>query len=55
MAAPATLSAKPARRFWGWGFLDDGLSAAETEHVHRLLAQLPGGLGQAVPEPREED
>ncbi|MGL6109830.1 MAG: FAD-binding oxidoreductase [Rubrivivax sp.] len=55
MAAPATLSAKPARRFWGWGYLNDDLSAAETEHVHRLLTHLPGGLGQAVPEPREED
>ncbi len=53
--AADSLSGKPARRFWGWGYLNDGLTVAETEHVHRLLANLPGGLGQAMPEPREDD
>lgn len=51
----ATLSAKPARRFWGWGYLDDGLSAAELGHVQGLLRRLPGGLGLPLSEPREDD
>ncbi len=55
MTGPATLSAKPAQRFWGWGTLDDGLGAAELEHVHGLLRRLPGGHGTPLPEPREED
>ena len=55
ISAPATLSNKPARRFWGWGYLDDGLSTTEVKHVHGLLRRLPGGLGASVLEPREED
>jgi alkyldihydroxyacetonephosphate synthase len=50
----ATLSAKPARRFWGWGYLRDGLTAGELRAVHQLLASL-GPMGPALPEPRVAD
>ena len=47
----ATLSAKPARRFWGWGYLRDGLTEGELRAVHQLLAPL-GAMGPALAEPQ---
>ena len=49
-----TLSAKPARRFWGWGYLRDGLTAGELRAVHQLLGSL-GPMGPALPEPQVAD
>jgi alkyldihydroxyacetonephosphate synthase len=54
MAAPHSLSTKPARRFWGWGYLSDGLTDDETRHVHALAARF-GPLPEGAREPREED
>ena len=50
----ATLSAKPARRFWGWGYLRDGLTDGELRGVHKLIAPL-GPVGPALPEPQLAD
>lgn len=50
----STLSAKPARRFWGWGYLRDGLTGHELSGVHSLLASL-GPTGPALPEPQLAD
>jgi alkyldihydroxyacetonephosphate synthase len=52
--APATLSNKPARRFWGWGYLRDVIADEEKRKVDALLAWLGGG-GAAVAEPRADD
>ena len=46
-----TLSQKPARRFWGWGYLRDGLTESELKGVQALLARL-GPIGPALPEPQ---
>lgn len=50
----STLSAKPARRFWGWGYLRDGLTADERRGVHKLLASL-GPMGPALAQPQVAD
>jgi len=52
--SPSTLSGKPARRFWGWGYLRDGLTEDERGGVHKLLAAL-GPVGPALPEPQLAD
>jgi len=52
--APATLSNKPERRFWGWGYLRDSIADDEKRKVDALLAWLGGG-GAAVSEPRVGD
>lgn len=49
-----TLSQKPARRFWGWGYLRDGLTEGERKGVHALLSGL-GPIGPALPEPQLGD
>ncbi len=49
-----TLSTKPARWFWGWGYLRDGLTARELDGVHAVLAGL-GPTGPALPEPQVAD
>ena len=51
---PATLSTRPERRFWGWGYVHDAIAEDELRRVHRLLAWL-GGAGPALTEPRTED
>jgi len=49
-----TLSQKPARRFWGWGYLRDGLTEGERKGVQALLSGL-GPIGPALPEPQLGD
>ena len=51
----ATLSRRPLRRFWGWGLADERLGDDERTRVQGLIAQLPGGVADAVAEPRVED
>lgn len=50
----STLSGKPPRRFWGWGYLRDGLTETELQSVHKLLQPL-GPKGPALPEPKLAD
>lgn len=38
MTAHATLSARPQKRFWGWGYVHEQLSAQEHSVVQALLA-----------------
>lgn len=54
MTRPATLSSLPEKRFWGWGYLDDGLTAAETAAARRLV-QMLGRPGPDLAPPRLED
>jgi alkyldihydroxyacetonephosphate synthase len=54
MDAMASLSRRPARRFWGWGTLGETLSQDELRKVDALFAWLGDG-GTALPEPRVED
>lgn len=55
MTAHATLSARPLKRFWGWGYAHEQLSTREHSVVQALLARLPGGFGAKASEPRVED
>jgi alkyldihydroxyacetonephosphate synthase len=48
------LSKRPERRFWGWGYVRDGIADGELRKVHALLAWLGGG-GPALPEPVAAD
>jgi alkyldihydroxyacetonephosphate synthase len=48
------LSNKPERRFWGWGYLRDGVTDDEKRKVDALFAWLGGG-GPSVAEPRVDD
>jgi alkyldihydroxyacetonephosphate synthase len=50
----ATLSNRPERRFWGWGYLRDGIVEDELRKVQVLLAWR-GGAGPELAEPRVED
>jgi alkyldihydroxyacetonephosphate synthase len=52
---PATLSSKPLRRFWGWGYLHEQLSPQEIQGVHGLVALLGGSGAPALPAPREAE
>lgn len=54
MSAYPTLSHRPARRFWGWGTLDQGLTEAERQAVRGGLARL-GTMGTPLAEPKVED
>ena len=53
MSQPATLSARPARRFWGWGWHHEQLTPAEVQAVHGMVGLLGGGGAAPLPEPRE--
>ena len=52
--SPPRSSGKPARRFWGWGYLRDGLTEDELRGVHKLIKPL-GPAGPALPEPQLAD
>ena len=39
---PASLSALPVRRFWGWGYQHEQLSAPERQAIHGLVGLLGG-------------
>jgi alkyldihydroxyacetonephosphate synthase len=54
MSAQATLSNRPERRFWGWGYVRDTIAEDEMRRMNALLAWL-GGAGPAVSEPRVEE
>ncbi|WP_315785453.1 FAD-binding oxidoreductase [Bradyrhizobium sp. SZCCHNPS1003] len=54
MTRPATLSSLPEKRFWGWGYLDDGLTAAETAAARRLVQAL-GRPGPDLAAPRLDE
>jgi len=55
MTSHATLSARPLKRFWGWGYAHEQLSEQEHSVVQGLLARLPGGFSAKVSEPKVED
>lgn len=55
MSQPATLSARPARRFWGWGWHHEQLTPAEVQAVHGMVGLLGGGGAAPLPEPREDE
>lgn len=55
MTAHATLSARPQKRFWGWGYVHEQLSAQEHSVVQALLTRLPGGFSAKVSEPQVEE
>jgi alkyldihydroxyacetonephosphate synthase len=55
MTSPASLSVRPEKRFWGWGYAHEQLSVQEHNVVQALLARLPGGIGPKVSEPRVDD
>jgi alkyldihydroxyacetonephosphate synthase len=48
---PATLSALPVRRFWGWGYQHEELSASEKQAIHGLVGLLGGNAAHAATEP----
>lgn len=52
--AIASLSTKPERRFWGWGYLWDGVTDDEKRKVDALFAWLVGG-GPSATEPPVDD
>ena len=49
-----TLGHRPKQCFWGWGYPDEALSAAEIEHL-RDMARLIGVSGDALPAPTLAD
>ncbi|HEU5296327.1 MAG TPA: FAD-dependent oxidoreductase [Burkholderiaceae bacterium] len=49
-----SLSRKPERRFWGWGYRHETIAEDELRKVQALLA-LVGASGPALPEPRVDD
>jgi alkyldihydroxyacetonephosphate synthase len=51
----ATLSTRPARRFWGWGWRHEQLTPAEVQAVHAMVGLLGGGSVAPLPEPREDE
>jgi alkyldihydroxyacetonephosphate synthase len=51
----ATLSTRPARRFWGWGWRHEQLTPAEVQAVHAMVGLLGGGSAAPLPEPREDE
>jgi alkyldihydroxyacetonephosphate synthase len=55
VTSPASLSKRPQKRFWGWGYAHEQLSAQEHTVVQGMLARLPGGMGAKVDEPRVDD
>lgn len=55
MTSHATLSTRPLKRFWGWGYAHEHLSEQEHRVVHGLLSKLPGGFSAKVSEPKVED
>ena len=48
---PASLSALPVRRFWGWGYQHEQLSAPERQAIHGLVGLLGGNAAHAATEP----
>jgi len=50
----ATLGHRRELCFWGWGYADAGLTAAEQAHVQKLAGQLGAGVTPGAP-PRLED
>ena len=50
----ATLSRRPVRRFWGWGYADDQLSADERARVAMMVSMLGGKLSDRVSPQLEE-
>ena len=44
----ATLGHRRELCFWGWGYADDGLTAAEQSHVAQLAGQLGTGATPAA-------
>ncbi len=53
MATPQSLSQRPARRFWGWGALQDTLLPIEEAAVAEAIAG--HGVGPAGKVPREDE
>ena len=43
------------RRFWGWGYQHEQLSAAEIQAIHAMVGLIGGGGAPALPEPLESD
>ncbi|HEY2482667.1 MAG TPA: FAD-binding oxidoreductase [Caulobacteraceae bacterium] len=54
MAEFATLSRRPRLRFYGWGYVDDGLTAEEKARVRASAARF-GATEKEVAAPRESD
>ena len=54
MAEFATLSRRPRLRFWGWGYVDDGLTPEEEARVRASAARF-GAKGPETAAPRESD
>lgn len=55
MSHAASLSLRPARRFWGWGWRHEQLTPAEVQAVHSMVGMLGGGSAAPLPEPRESE
>jgi len=51
---PASLSRRPERRFWGWGYRHEAVADDELREVQALLGLL-GASGPALPEPRVDE
>ncbi len=50
-----TLSKRPLRRFWGWGWRHEQLAPAEVQAIHTMVGLLGGGSATPLPEPREQE
>jgi alkyldihydroxyacetonephosphate synthase len=50
----ASLSRRPQLRFWGWGYVDDGLTAEEAARIRASAARF-GATKAEVGPPRESD
>ncbi len=51
----ATLSKRPPRRFWGWGWQQETLAPAEMQAVQAMAGALGGSGATPLPEPREDE